>query len=181
MQIASIRIRNFRGLKDIEIPLARATVLIGENNSGKSSVLDCISLTLGRRWGQRGTGFSEYDLTIDGDAAQDDASPTKDTGRGKPPDVDTEPTVEPARTGDAKADEKTPETSIELLFNEQTAGEWPEEITSGLFGIIQTDPLTDLNSITLRVTYKLNPAGEDLRARLGLCRYQRRSDRRERG
>ena len=37
------------------------------------------------------------------------------------------------------------------------AGEWPEEITSGLFGIIQTDPLTDLNSITLRVTYRLNP------------------------
>ena len=50
MHITSIRIRNFRGLKDIEIPLARATVLIGENNSGKSSILDCISLTLGRRW-----------------------------------------------------------------------------------------------------------------------------------
>ena len=156
MQIASIRIRNFRGLKDIEIPLARATVLIGENNSGKSSVLDCISLTLGRRWGQRGTGFSEYDLTIDGDVGHDDACPTKDTGRGKPPDTDAEPTAEPAGTGDAEADEKTPETSIELLFNEQTAGEWPEEITSGLFGIIQTDPLTELNSITLRVTYKLN-------------------------
>ena len=30
------------------------------------------------------------------------------------------------------------------------------EITSGLFGIIQTDPLTALNSITLRVTFRLN-------------------------
>ena len=136
MHIASIRIRNFRGLKDIEIPLARATVLIGENNSGKSSVLDCISLTLGRRWGQRGTGFSEYDLTIDGDAA---------------------PTAEPAGTDDAEADEESPEASIELFFTEQTVGEWPEEITSGLFGIIQTDPLAELNSITLRVTYRLNP------------------------
>ena len=33
----------------------------------------------------------------------------------------------------------------------------PKRITSGLFGVIQSDPLTDLNSITLRVTYRLNP------------------------
>ena len=157
MHIASIRIRNFRGLKDVEIPLARATVLIGENNSGKSSVLDCISLALGRRWGQRGTGFSEYDLTIDGDAAPDDASEPKDTGLGKPMDADAGPTGELAVTGDAQADEDAMEASIELFFTEHTAGEWPEAITTGLFGIIQTDPLTDLNSITLRVTYKLNP------------------------
>ena len=143
MQIASIRIKNFRGLKDFEIPLARTTVLIGENNSGKSSVLECISLTLGRRWGQRGTGFSEYDLTIDGDTAPGDASETKDAGRGEPPD--------------AEADEEMRETLIELFFTEQTAGEWPEEITSGLFVIIQTHPLTALNSITLRVTYRQNP------------------------
>ena len=124
------------------MPLARATVLIGENNSGKSSVLDCISLTLGRRWGQRGTGFSEYDLTIDGDAA---------------PDADADTIAEAAGTGDTAADAEVPEASVELFFTERIAGEWPEEITSGLFGITQTDPVTDLNSITLRVTYKLNP------------------------
>ena len=157
MQIASIRIKNFRGLNDVEIPLARTTVLIGENNSGKSSVLECISLTLGRRWGQRGTGFSEYDLTIYADATPDDASQTKDTGRDNPPDADAEPTAEPAGTGDAEVDEEAPEASIELFFTEQTAGEWPREITTGLFGIIQTDPQSGLNSITLRVTYRLNP------------------------
>ena len=142
MHIASIRIRNFRGLKDIEMPLARATVLIGENNSGKSSVLDCISLTLGRRWGQRGTGFSEYDLTIDGEAA---------------PDTVAETTGEAAGTGDTVAEAEAPEALVELFFTEQIAGEWPEEITSRLFGIIQTNPVTELNSITLRVTYRLNP------------------------
>ena len=157
MHIASIRIKNFRGLKDIAIPLARATVLIGENNSGKSSVLDCISLTLGRRWGQRGTGFSEYDLTIDGNAASDDAGQTTNSGRAKPPDSDTELTGEPAGIGESEADEEALEASIELFFTEHTTGEWPEEITSGLFGIIQTDPLIELNSITLRVTYRLNP------------------------
>ena len=156
MQIASIRIRNFRSLRDIEIPLTRTTVLIGENNSGKSSVLECISLTLGRRWGQRGTGFSEYDLTIDGDIAPGDDSESKDAGWGAAPDANAEPSVEPARTADAETDEDVREASIELFFTEQTAGEWPEEITSGLFGIIQTHPLTALNSITLRVTYRHN-------------------------
>ena len=157
MHIASIRIRNFRVLKDIEIPLARTTVLIGENNSGKSSVLDCISLTLGRRWGQRGTGFSEYDVTIDSDVAPDDAGPTKATGRGKSQHANAEPPTDPTETGDAEADEEAPKASIELLFTEKSAGEWPEEITSGLFGVIRTDPLTELNSITLRVTYRFNP------------------------
>ena len=157
MHIASIRIRNFRGLKHIEMPLARATVLIGENNSGKSSVLDCISLTLGRRWGQRGTGFSEYDLTIDDDAAPDAGGQPGDSGGGEAPNADAVAIAEVAGPGDPTADAVEPEASVELFFTERIAGEWPEEITSGLFGIIQTDPLTDLNSITLRVTYRLNP------------------------
>ena len=157
MHIASIRIQNFRGLKHIEMPLARATVLIGENNSGKSSVLDCISLTLGRRWGQRGTGFSEYDLTIDDDAAPDAGGQPGDSGGGEAPNTDAVAIAEVAGSGDSTADAVEPEASVELFFTERIAGEWPEEITSGLFGIIQTDPLTDLNSITLRVTYRLNP------------------------
>ena len=157
MQIASIRIRNFRGLKDVEMPLARATVLIGENNSGKSSVLDSISLTLGRRWGQRGTGFSEYDLTIDGDAGPDADGQPDDSGGGTVPDADAETTAEAAGTGATAADAEVPEASVELFFTERNGGEWPEEITSGLFGIIQTNPVTGLNSITLRVTYRLNP------------------------
>ena len=119
-------------------------------------MLDCISLTLGRRWGQLGTGFSEYDLTIDYDAPDDDASQIMDSGPGKPPDADAGPAEKLAGTGDAEVGREAPETSIELFFTEKIAGEWPEEITSGLFGIIQTDPETDLNSITLRVTFRLN-------------------------
>ena len=141
MHIASIRIKNFRLLRDIEIPLSRTTVLIGANNSGKSSVLDCISLALGRRWGQRGTGFSEYDLTIDSDSLLEAA---------------VRPTTVSPVSGAPPADEQAPEASIELLFTEQTIGEWPEEIATGLFGIIKTDPHTELKSITLRVTYTLS-------------------------
>lgn len=142
-------------LKDIEVPLSRTTVLIGENNSGKSSILDSISLTLGRRWGQRGTGFSEYDVTVDTDIVSDDACRANATGKdasytaGEPP--------EESETGDSEGGEETPETSIELFFTEKTVGEWPEEITSGLFGILRSDPLTGLSSIVLRVTYRFNP------------------------
>ena len=139
------------------MPLARSTVLIGENNSGKSSVLDCISLTLGRRWGQRGTGFSEYDLTIDGDAAPDAGGQPGDSGGGGAQDANAVAIAEAARTGGSAADAVDPKASVELFFTERMVGEWPEEISSGLFGIIQTDPVTELNSITLRVTYRLNP------------------------
>jgi len=143
MRIASIKIRDFRALKDIEIPLARSTVLIGENNSGKSSLLDCISLALGRRWGGRGTGFSNYDLTIPDEPSPDDATKAAH--------------AEPPEASESDTKEEQPEASIELLFTEQNANEWPDEITSGLFGIIQTDPIDGLNSITLRVTYKFSP------------------------
>ena len=62
----------------------------------------------------------------------------------------------PAGIGDAAADEEARDASIELLFAEKTPGEWPEEITSELLGVIQIDPSTELNSINLRVTYRLN-------------------------
>ncbi len=158
MHIASIRVKNFRALKDVEIPLARSTVIIGENNSAKSSVLDCISLALGRRWGQRGTGFSDYDLTVADEMPADKADQAEDMPAGETLDA-----AEQAANGEAadqqkgEPEEPPVEASIELYFEEQAPGEWPDEITSGLFGIIQTDPIDGRNSITLRVTYKFNP------------------------
>lgn len=152
MRISSIRIRNFRALTDVELPLARSTVIIGENNCGKSSILDCISLALGRRWGQRGTGFSEYDVTV-----PDEIDPSAES---PPPDPAEAEEVQPERQADAddmETEEEHPEASIELHFAEQTVNEWPDEITSGLFGIIQTDPVSGLNTITLRVTYRFSP------------------------
>ncbi len=46
MKITKVRIRNFRGIRDLDIELGRVTVLIGENNSGKTSVLDALKLCL---------------------------------------------------------------------------------------------------------------------------------------
>jgi putative ATP-dependent endonuclease of OLD family len=39
-------------------------VLIGPNNAGKTAILEAIRIALTRRWGQRGTGFTEYDIHL---------------------------------------------------------------------------------------------------------------------
>lgn len=45
--IDAIRIAGFRGIKNLEMSLSRVTVLIGINNSGKTSVLKALQLALG--------------------------------------------------------------------------------------------------------------------------------------
>lgn len=45
--IDTIRVAGFRGIKELEVSLARVTVLIGANNSGKTSLLKAMHLVLG--------------------------------------------------------------------------------------------------------------------------------------
>jgi hypothetical protein len=44
MKITHLHIENYKGLHEIDIPLSRFACLIGENNTGKSSVLQAVSL-----------------------------------------------------------------------------------------------------------------------------------------
>jgi putative ATP-dependent endonuclease of the OLD family len=46
MNLSHLRIRNYRGLRDVSIPLSAFVCVTGENNSGKSSVLQALSLFL---------------------------------------------------------------------------------------------------------------------------------------
>jgi putative ATP-dependent endonuclease of OLD family len=46
MRLHRLKIQGFRRLKDIELLLGDATFLIGQNNSGKSSILKTIELLL---------------------------------------------------------------------------------------------------------------------------------------
>ncbi len=46
MHLVEIRAKNFRCLKDVKLSVQRFTTLIGENDSGKSSLLDLIDLVL---------------------------------------------------------------------------------------------------------------------------------------
>jgi putative ATP-dependent endonuclease of the OLD family len=46
MELSSVRIQNYKGLKDVVVPLSQFGCLIGENNSGKSSVLQALLVLL---------------------------------------------------------------------------------------------------------------------------------------
>jgi putative ATP-dependent endonuclease of OLD family len=47
IRLVEVRIRNFRCLRVIDVSLDRVTVLIGENNAGKTSFLDALFLAIG--------------------------------------------------------------------------------------------------------------------------------------
>ena len=49
MNISSMKITNFKGIANLEVKLNRQfTVLIGDNATGKTSILDALSVAMGR-------------------------------------------------------------------------------------------------------------------------------------
>ena len=62
MRITRLKIENFRSIKNLDLELGDTTVFIGQNNAGKTAILDAVRIVLTRRWGQRGTGFTEHDV-----------------------------------------------------------------------------------------------------------------------
>lgn len=70
MKLTDIKIENYRGVRFLHLPLDSLTVLIGENNAGKSTVLEAIRLVLTRSFGgRRGGQFTEYDFHLKDAAA----------------------------------------------------------------------------------------------------------------
>lgn len=67
MFLKELRIKNFRSLKDINIKLDETTILIGENNAGKSTLLDAIRKGLSRQ-GMKYV-FDDYDFYLDSEMA----------------------------------------------------------------------------------------------------------------
>ena len=68
MRITRIEIENFRSIRHLAVDLGETTVFVGPNNAGKTAILDALRIALTRRWGQRGTGFTEYDVHLADDA-----------------------------------------------------------------------------------------------------------------
>src|SRR5579872_6955034 len=67
MRITRLHIENFRSIRRLDIELGDTTVFIGPNNAGKTAILEAVRIVLTRRWGQRGTGFTEHDVHRPGD------------------------------------------------------------------------------------------------------------------
>lgn len=76
MKLYSIAIENFRGIRSAKLILPHHAVLIGDNNTGKSSVLEAIDLVLGPDRLSRRPPVDEHDfyqgkyLTVDGEGAE---------------------------------------------------------------------------------------------------------------
>jgi putative ATP-dependent endonuclease of OLD family len=75
MKITRLRIENFRSIKFIDIELGETTVFIGPNNAGKTAILEAVRIALTRRWGQRGSGFTEYDVFLATEGSDPKAPP----------------------------------------------------------------------------------------------------------
>lgn len=61
MKLREIIVKNFRCLVEVTIPISDNTVLVGENNSGKTALLDALKIALPSSAAGRGTPFNEYD------------------------------------------------------------------------------------------------------------------------
>jgi putative ATP-dependent endonuclease of OLD family len=64
MQLTELRIRNFRGIKALDLTLGQSTVIIGENNTGKSTVLAAIRYALEQGRNRRAPNFDEFDYHL---------------------------------------------------------------------------------------------------------------------
>lgn len=64
MRMTKVLIKNFRGIKRLEFDLDETTVLIGENNSGKSAVLDVLRLCLRDLGPRRRVVFDTFDFHL---------------------------------------------------------------------------------------------------------------------
>ena len=64
MRVAKICIRNFRGIRHLDLAFDETTVLIGENNSGKTSVLDALRLCLSEFGSGRRIVFDPLDFHL---------------------------------------------------------------------------------------------------------------------
>ena len=74
MKLTSVEIRNFRCIRELNVDLDETTVLIGENNSGKTAFLEAIRICLERLRGRGRGPFNEYDYHLSDEGSSPAAS-----------------------------------------------------------------------------------------------------------
>lgn len=84
MQVARIHIENFRGVKDTTVDLTKHAVLLGDNNTGKTTVLEALDLVLGPDRLNRTPPIDEHDFYHGRYAAKSKKPAPGDQGEGGP-------------------------------------------------------------------------------------------------
>jgi putative ATP-dependent endonuclease of OLD family len=133
MRLTKLHIQNYRGIKSLELDMDETTVIIGENNCGKTSILhvlrSCLSFL---KSGARSAPFEEFDLHFDSGAA----------------DPSTAEPIQITLTFEEKVAGEWP-TEIEQKLG-------------GDGGIIVLIPPDDKSRIQLRVTAQYSPLTKEL-------------------
>ena len=62
MRIVQLRIQNFRSIESADLLLPENAVFVGDNNSGKSTILEAIDLVLGPERVKRRPVVDEHDF-----------------------------------------------------------------------------------------------------------------------
>lgn len=75
MKLTRVMIENFRGIRQLDLNLGEETVLIGENNAGKSSVLQALRVCLRDLSPRRRSLFEPYDVHLPDDQATPSTAP----------------------------------------------------------------------------------------------------------
>ena len=76
MLLSGLRIENYRGIKLLELLLGETTILVGENNCGKTTVLHALRACLYMlRSAGRASPFEEFDLHFDSRSADPTTAP----------------------------------------------------------------------------------------------------------
>lgn len=75
MELKRLEIKNFRDITGLDLELKDTTVLIGENNTGKTAVLDALRFALRDVRTRRGCVFEEYDFHLPTATAEPSTAP----------------------------------------------------------------------------------------------------------
>lgn len=201
MKISRLKIRNFRGIRHADLLFPDHVVLIGDNNTGKSTVLDSIDLVLGPDRLNRRAPIDEHDFyqglyipSSTAHASTATSGPPQPFGPTTEPDDDeseTDTLLEqgeaPHSSGNPPADD-SPQIRVEVtitdLSSEQSAHfkdyvEWWDTATSELYTDASVQGV-DLPTVVeaLRVTFIGEYVAEedDFEARTYFARSLEESD-----
>ncbi len=83
MQVARIHIENFRGIKDTTLDFTKHAVLLGDNNTGKTTVLEALDLALGPDRLNRTPPIDEHDFYHGRYVAKSKKPASGDKGEGE--------------------------------------------------------------------------------------------------